>query len=113
MSKSIRVSALMLGVALAGPAVAQDQSVSRATRELPSFELMGFPITPVQVQVLGAAGVSARIQERSPTSTLMMGGMPASPHQMAVLTPRPKEAEAMTAVTSVKAGFPVRAAHSE
>jgi hypothetical protein len=58
--------------------------VARAA-ELPSFELTGFPITPHQVAVIGAAGV----QEQSPTPTLVFAGMPASPHQIAVLTPRP------------------------
>ncbi len=52
--------------------------------ELPSFELTGFPITPVQVQVVGAA----HVEERSPIPTLTLGGMPASPHQVSVLTPR-------------------------
>ena len=51
--------------------------------EFPSFELMGFPITPVQVQVLGAA----HVEEQSPIPTLTLGGMPASPHQVSVLTP--------------------------
>jgi hypothetical protein len=53
--------------------------------ELPSFELMGFPITSHQVAVMGASGV----QEQSPTPTLVAAGMPASPHQLAVLAPRP------------------------
>lgn len=53
--------------------------------ELPSFELRGFPITRVQVSVMGAANV----QEQSAAATLTLGGMPASPHQIAVLTPRP------------------------
>jgi len=52
--------------------------------ELPSFELMGFSITRHQVAVMGAQGV----QEQSATPTLTFGGMPASPHQIAVLTPR-------------------------
>jgi hypothetical protein len=52
--------------------------------ELPSFELMGFPITPVQAQVLGAS----HVEERSPIPRLTLGGMPASPHQVFVLTPR-------------------------
>ena len=52
--------------------------------ELPTFELMGFPITPHQVAVIGVQGV----QEQSATATLTFGGMPASPHQIAVLTPR-------------------------
>ena len=61
--------------------------------EVPTYELMGFPITPHQFSVLG----SANIQERSPTPSLVLGGMPASPHQVAVLTPRPKTTEQATA----------------
>lgn len=53
--------------------------------ELPTFELMGFPITPHKVAAIGAADV----QEQSSTATLTLGGIPASPHQVAVLTPRP------------------------
>jgi hypothetical protein len=52
--------------------------------EVPTYELMGFPITPHQFSVVG----SAYVQERSPTPTLTPAGMPASPHQIAVLTPR-------------------------
>jgi hypothetical protein len=52
-----------------------------AAAELPTFELMGFPITP---QVVG----SAHVQEQVANSRLTLGEMPASPHQMAVLTPR-------------------------
>jgi hypothetical protein len=62
--------------------------------ELPSFELRGFPITRVQVSVMGAANV----QEQSPAATLMFGGMPASPHQIAALTSRPE----MAATAAVK-----------
>jgi hypothetical protein len=53
-----------------------------AAAELPTFERMGFPITLHQVQVVGAADV----HERSPTPTLTLGGMPASPHQVGVLS---------------------------
>jgi hypothetical protein len=53
--------------------------------ELPTFELMGFPITRHQVAVMGAQGV----QEQAAAATLTFGGgMPASAHQIAVLTPR-------------------------
>ena len=55
-----------------------------AAAELPTFELMGFPITTHQVAVVGAADVHERVS----TTTLTLGGMPASPHQVAVLTPR-------------------------
>jgi hypothetical protein len=57
--------------------------------ELPSYELMGFPISPHQFSALG----SANIKEQSPSPSLTMAGMPASPHQVAVLTPRPRIAE--------------------
>ena len=57
--------------------------------ELPNFEKLGFPITPTQVSVLGAADV----QESSPVPTPTLAGMPASPHQVAVLTPRPRVAK--------------------
>jgi len=60
-----------------------------AAAELPTFELMGFPITRHQVALLGAA----QIRERSPTPTLTLADMPASPHQMAVLTPHPRPTE--------------------
>ena len=60
-----------------------------AAAELPTFERMGFPITLHQVQVVGAA----HVQERSPTPTLTLDGMPASPHQVAVLKPRPRMTE--------------------
>jgi len=72
-----------------------------AAAELPSFEMMGFPITRHQVPVVGAA----HVQERSPTSTLTLGGMPTSPHQMAVLTPRPRMTEKATAANLTKAAF--------
>jgi hypothetical protein len=53
-----------------------------AAAELPSFEASGFPISPVQVSVLGTANV----QEAPPVAAY--GDAPASAHQIAVLTPR-------------------------
>jgi len=61
--------------------------------ELPSYELMGFPITPHQFSILG----SANVKEQSPGPLLMMVGMPASPHQVSVLTPRPRMTEELVA----------------
>jgi hypothetical protein len=46
--------------------------------------MKSLPITPVQVQVLGGAGV----QERAPAANLTVAGMLASPAQIANLTPR-------------------------
>jgi hypothetical protein len=47
---------------------------------LPTYEANGLPISPVQAGLLGAANV----REQSPTAAT------ASPHQVQVLTPRPK-----------------------
>jgi hypothetical protein len=65
--------------------------------ELPTYELMGFPITPHQFSVVG----SANIHERAPTPSLTLGGMPASPHQVAVLMPRPRTTEAAATLTTI------------
>ena len=72
--------------------------------ELPTFELMGFPIAPHQVAVIGAANV----QGQSPTATLTLGGMPASHHQVAVLTPRPGMTERAAAANLTKVDFSAR-----
>ncbi|MGL4967340.1 MAG: hypothetical protein ACRC67_39330 [Inquilinus sp.] len=58
-------------------------SAGTALAQSPVFETQGFPISSHQAQVTGLAD----IQERSPAATLMFAGMPASPHQVAVLTP--------------------------
>jgi len=76
---------------------------SASAAEFPTFELMGFPITPHQVVVLG----SAHVQEQSAKPTLTFGGMPASPHQLAVLTPRSRTTET-AAATQTKTGSSVR-----
>jgi hypothetical protein len=52
----------------------------------PTFEVTGFPISRHQVAVLGAA----QVEESPAAPTLMSAGMPASPSQIAILTPRPK-----------------------
>jgi hypothetical protein len=51
--------------------------------ELPSYEFAGFPITPLQMSVLGQSG---HVQEQPAAPTLMHDGLPASPHQIAVLS---------------------------
>jgi hypothetical protein len=70
-------AAAAAGLAIASSAIAM-------AGERPSFEVKSFPISPAQVQLLGAAGV----KEQSPARTLTVAGMPASPVQIAVLTPR-------------------------
>jgi hypothetical protein len=49
--------------------------------EPPTFERDGLPISQLQVQVLGSEGVQEQVQ----ASALTGRGMPASPHQLAVL----------------------------
>ena len=52
--------------------------------ELPQYEVMGFPISPLQMSVLRSGG----IQEESPTPEVTLLGMPFSPHQVAVVSAR-------------------------
>ena len=53
-----------------------------AAAELPAYELAGLPISAHQISVVGPS----HVQEALPAATLMASGMPASPHQVAVLT---------------------------
>lgn len=69
---------LTLSIAAAALSIAGGTAAFAA--ELPTYELAGFPISPVQLQALGPAGA----QERAPTLTAT-----ASPHQARVLTARP------------------------
>jgi hypothetical protein len=112
MLSRIHVYAASLGLLIAGPPVALCQSSiavmlnrASAATKLPSYELMGFPITPHQFSVLG----SAHVEEQSPSPSLTMAGMPASPHQVAVLTPRPRTIEALPAANPIATvSFPTR-----
>ena len=63
--------------------------------ELPTFEISSYPATPLQLSVMGSAGV----QEQAPTPTLTRDDMPASPHQLAVLTPRRSTVTATNSAT--------------
>ena len=63
-----------------------------AAAEPPTYEILGFPLTQHQLTVLN----SGLVQERSPAADLTVAGMPASPAQIAVLTPRPKHEIAAT-----------------
>jgi hypothetical protein len=54
--------------------------------ELPSYEVKSFPISATQVRVLGGAGV----EEQSTAPVMIVAGMPASPAQISVLSPRVK-----------------------
>lgn len=61
--------------------------------ELPSYEVTSFPISATQVQVLCGAG----IEEQSTAPAMIVAGMPASPAQMSVLSPRVKRLASVSA----------------
>lgn len=71
-------------IAIAGAMIASSTRAFAA--ELPSYEVKSLPISAMQVQVLGGAGV----EEQSAAPTMVVAGMPASPAQMSVLSPRAK-----------------------
>ena len=71
-------------IALASAVIAS--STCAFAGELPSYEVKSFPISATQVQVLGGAGV----EEQSTAPTMIVAGMPASPAQVSVLSPRVK-----------------------
>jgi hypothetical protein len=56
-----------------------------SAQEFPFYELSGFPIGLPQISIMGA---TANLKEKSPSTSLTVGGMPASPLQILVLTPR-------------------------
>jgi len=60
--------------------------------ELPGFAVSGLPISPVQLQVVGAANVA----EMSPVAA---DGLLASPVQLSVLAPRVKRTAAIVGET--------------
>ncbi len=59
-------------------------TLAAAAAELPTYEVTGFPMTPLQVSALGAS----RAREQVPTTAPQLAGLPATPLQMAVLSPR-------------------------
>jgi hypothetical protein len=71
-------------IAVAGAMIAS--SAGAFAGELPAYEIQSFPISATQVQVLGGAGV----EEQSPAPAMIVAGMPASPAQISVLSPRVK-----------------------
>jgi hypothetical protein len=74
----------MIAIAIATIGGATIDEAGACDLHSPIFEVTGFPISPLQVAVLGGA----RVEERSAMPTLQLAGMPASPHQIAVLTRR-------------------------
>ena len=71
-------------IAVAGAMIAG--SAGAFAGELPSYDVNSFPISATQVQVLGGAGV----EEQSTAPAMIVAGMPASPAQVSVLSPRVK-----------------------
>lgn len=49
--------------------------------QLPQYEVTGFPISPLQMSAVAPRG----IHEQPPTPALTLDGLPASPHQIAVI----------------------------
>ena len=71
----------------------------------PTWEVVGFPITLHQISVLGSELRAANLKERAPTPMLTLAGMPASPVQVAVLTPRPHIAQQQVPEEVLEAGL--------
>jgi hypothetical protein len=63
------------------------KAAAASGEELPQYEVMGFPISAHQMSVLQSGG----IEEQSLTPMLTLQGMPASPHQIAVIGFRTKQ----------------------
>jgi hypothetical protein len=93
---------IVLSIAAAAMFLANGADAMAA--EMPTFEVTGFPISPVQAQLMGAANV----REQSPVATLASGGMSASPHQISVLTPLAKRTAAAITPAVTTAGFVAR-----
>jgi hypothetical protein len=70
MNKTLPIIAAILTVA---------GSTAAFAAELPSYEANGFPVSPVQVSVLGAAHVGQQATAPATSATV---------HQLSVLTPR-------------------------
>jgi hypothetical protein len=62
------------------------------------YEIAGLPITSHQAELLGAAN----LRERASVPDLVVNGVPASLHQMAVLAPRPRQATTALATREQK-----------
>jgi hypothetical protein len=85
----------LIAIAIAAVGSAATTHADASDVHFPTFELTGFPISPHQVAVLGGA----QVEERTATPTLMLADMPASLHQIGVLTPRAKTLKIVEAST--------------
>jgi len=59
-------------------------TLAATAAEMPTYEVTGIPMTPLQEAALGAKGV----REQAPTTAPELTGLPATPLQMAVLSRR-------------------------
>ena len=75
---------------LAAAAILMLGTAGATAGELPRYDFAGFPITPLQMSVLGQSG---EVRERPAVPTLIRDDMPASAHQIAVLSHRPATAQ--------------------
>jgi hypothetical protein len=80
---------------LIAAAISIGASMAAFAAELPTYEVNGFPISPVQLQLLGATNV----REHSAASTVMT-----SPRRQRVGTPLPKLNTVTAAPTTTRAG---------
>ncbi|MCS3731997.1 hypothetical protein [Bradyrhizobium betae] len=83
-------------IAIAGAMIAS--SAGAFAGELPSYEAKSFPISATQVQVLGGAGV----EEQLTAPAMTLAGMPASPAQLSVLSPRVKRLASMSSENAAR-----------
>jgi hypothetical protein len=92
-SRRITVQKTSLTIA-AVVAIAIAGGTTSFAAQLPTYEVKGLPISPVQAGLLGGADI--RQSQVAPSA--------ASPHQLSVLTPRTKVKTATTAPLTVGAG---------
>ncbi|MGJ4887798.1 hypothetical protein ACQR0Z_07830 [Bradyrhizobium sp. HKCCYLS3077] len=78
-SKTFATSALVAVTLAAGAAFADER---------PTFEAASLPATQHQLAVIGASAA----EEQAPVADLIRAGMPATPLQLAVLTPHRRSA---------------------
>jgi hypothetical protein len=86
--KTTLTIAAVVAIAIAG-------GTTSFAAELPTYEVKGLPISPVQAELLGGADIREQSQV-APSA--------ASPHQLSVLKPRTKLKTATTAPITVGAG---------
>jgi hypothetical protein len=86
-------------LSIAAAALTMTYGVGVTAAELPTYEVVSFPITPHQLVALGPA----HAQQAPAASTLTMDGMPASPHQLAVLRPRQRVIDEQIASSGARA----------